>query len=54
MIPGKVSAVAEALAGSTTRKGKRAQALNPPGSETGGEVATGGAGDKQSRLCDGR
>src|SRR5262249_44822492 len=41
-IPGKVSAAAEALTGPTTPKGKRVQTMYPPGSETGGEVATWG------------
>ena len=42
-IAGKVSAAAEALGGPTTPKGKLVQTLNPPGSETGGAVATWGA-----------
>lgn len=41
-IPGKVSAAARALTGPTTPAGKRVQTLNPPGSETGGTVATWG------------
>jgi len=41
-IPGKVSAAAQALTGPTTPKGKRVQTMYPPGSETGGEVATWG------------
>jgi hypothetical protein len=41
-IPGKVSAAAEALTGPTTPKSKRVQTMYPPGSETGGEVATWG------------
>ncbi len=41
-IPGKVSAAAQALGGPTTPKGKRVQTINPPGSETGGLVATWG------------
>jgi hypothetical protein len=41
-IPGKVSAAAQALTGPTTPTGKRVQTINPPGSETGGEVATWG------------
>jgi hypothetical protein len=39
-IPGKVSAAAQALTGPTTPKGRRVQTTYPPGSETGGEVAT--------------
>jgi hypothetical protein len=42
-IPGKASAVAEALTGPTTPEGERVQTLNPPGSEVGpGGVATWG------------
>jgi hypothetical protein len=41
-IAGKVSAAADALGGPTTPKGKLVQTLNPPGSETGGAVATWG------------
>jgi hypothetical protein len=39
-VPGKVEAGAEALTGPTTPAGERVQTLNPPGSETGGRVAT--------------
>jgi hypothetical protein len=38
----KVEARAEALTGPTTPAGERVQTLNPPGSETGGRVATWG------------
>ncbi|MBF6567653.1 MAG: DUF1326 domain-containing protein [Candidatus Binataceae bacterium] len=41
-IAGKVGAAAAALNGPTTPAGKRVQTLNPPGSETGGTVATWG------------
>jgi hypothetical protein len=41
-IAGKVNAAAHALGGPTTPKGKLVQTLNPPGSETGGAVATWG------------
>ncbi len=41
-IAGKVRAAANALGGPTTPKGKLVQTLNPPGSETGGAVATWG------------
>lgn len=40
-VPGRISAVAEALGGPTTPPGSRVQLLNPPGSEVGpGQVAT--------------
>ncbi len=39
-MPGKIEARAEALGGPTTPRGERVQTLNPPGSETGGKVAT--------------
>lgn len=40
-IPGRVTALAEALTGPTTPEGARVQLLNPPGSEVGpGQVAT--------------
>jgi hypothetical protein len=41
-VPGKINARAEALTGPTTPAGERVQTLNPPGSETGGRVATWG------------
>ena len=41
-IAGKVSAAAQALTGPTTSRDKRVQTMYPPGSETGGEVATWG------------
>ncbi|MFF9109661.1 DUF1326 domain-containing protein [Streptomyces sp. NPDC014805] len=42
-VPGKVTAVAEALTGPTTAEGARVQVHNPPGSEVGpGQVATWG------------
>ena len=42
-IPGKVDAMAEALAGPTTLPGQRVQTINPPGSEVGpNAVATWG------------
>lgn len=41
VVPGRVSASAEALSGPTTPPGERVQLLNPPGSEVGpGGVAT--------------
>lgn len=40
-VPGRVSALAEALTGPTTPPGERVQLINPPGSEVGpGQVAT--------------
>lgn len=42
-VPGKVTAVAEALTGPTTAEGARVQVHNPPGAEVGpGQVATWG------------
>jgi hypothetical protein len=41
-VPGKIEARAEALGGPMTPAGERVQTLNPPGSETGGRVATWG------------
>src|SRR5688572_26609033 len=41
-VPGKVEARAEALSGPMTPAGERVQTINPPGSETGGLIATWG------------